>query len=254
MTEAKTEKQEAKKRERSPMYPVINLGEAVSKVKALYEKEGKNYTPRGTAAKAMGYNSLSGRALQLLSSIYQYGLFERKKGEVKISNEAFIILHAPENSPEQLKTLAECSLKPSIFGLLYDAYPDSLPSDETLIWYLRKKDFSEEAAKTITQCYKETIEFANPKEHKTTIGEESNNLHKTNQGTTAEEIEIRAAMGGQKKDVQNSNAIAWTFPIGEKTASLTIIGGRPSQEEMDSLITILEAFKKTLPNRPPVSS
>ena len=44
-------------------------------------------------------------------------------------------------------------------------------------------------------------------------------------------------------------AIKWAFPFGEKTISLLIDGEKPNQYEMQSLIDILSAVKKTLPQR-----
>ncbi|MGD0598099.1 MAG: hypothetical protein ABSA64_11345 [Sedimentisphaerales bacterium] len=239
MTETKTEKQEVKKRERSPVYPVIGLGEAVGKVRALYGREGRNYAPRATAAKAMGYASLSGRSLQILASIYQYGLIERKKGEIKISDEGFTVVNAPENSEEWLNVLAECSLKPAIFGSIYDTYPDSLPSDETLIWYLKKKGFLDDAAKTITQCYKETIELAKPKGHKTADTQE-----KDNQNAPPEKKWVDTGWVANTKTNSLVNAEAWHFPLLTKKAIVNIVGDEPpTQEDVDLLIKLLEGFK-----------
>ena len=44
-------------------------------------------------------------------------------------------------------------------------------------------------------------------------------------------------------------AVQWSFPFGEQTASLLIPGWKPNQEEMQSLIDVLNAFKNTLPKQ-----
>lgn len=108
MTEAK------KPFQKSPGYPSISLKNAIAKMKILYDKEGRNFIPKKLAAQAMGYKSksLTGDALQLFASLYQYGLIVRKSGEIKISDDAFTILNAPENSTDRTEALAKCGSNP----------------------------------------------------------------------------------------------------------------------------------------------
>lgn len=239
-----------KKREKSPMYPSIGLKNAIAKIKALYNSDGRNFVPKKLAAEAMGYKSksksLSGSALQLLSSLRQYGLIVQKKGEVGVSGEAFRILNAPEDSQDKIEALVKCSLNPKIFNQLYTTYQDKLPSDETLIWRLQQQNYTRKAAETLIQYYKETAEYANLSEKAHQIqGEE-------NAGICSDALTGNPPL--QNTTILSSKPIVWTFPFGNKTASLAITGGKPNQEEIDSLITILDAFKKTLPAKEEATS
>lgn len=220
------EKKKAK--ERSPTYPVIDLREAINRTRMLFDKEGKNPVPRLLAVKDMGYKSLSGRALQILSSLYQYGLIIRERGNARISDEAFTILNAPEGSPDKAKALADCSLKPTVFQELYNEFRDELPSDDNLMWQLRQRGFAKIAAETIISCYKETIEYAKP-EQKEYIAEEAPQI-------------------GQKPPLQpiSTTGVVWTFPLpDEKSATLTI-SAQPTQKEIDLIKIILDAYKPSL--------
>lgn len=221
-----------KKWERSPTYPVIGLREAIKRAQALFDKEGKNPVPRELAVKDMGYKSLSGRALQVLSSLYQYGLIVRERGKSRISDEAFIILNAPEGSPDKARVLTECSLKPAVFREIYDDFQDNLPSDDNLIWQLRQKGYAKTAAEVIIPCYKETMEYAKPKQKE----------------YMPQEAEPIAPTIGLQPPFQASNAtnVVWTFPLPDgKVATLTI-SGKPTQKEIDSIKSILDAYKPNL--------
>ncbi len=250
--------EEAKKptRDKSPMYPSIGLKSAVAKVKGLYDKAGKNFVPRKLAAEAMGYKSesdslksLSGSALTLLSSLYQYGLVIRKTGEIGISDETFTILHAPEGSSDKAEALAKCGSRPKIFREIHDKYADKLPSDSILIWYLQQRKYSRQAAETIVACYKETVEYANLSE-KWPIADTEETANVTEDTGVLSDTGQTNASKPQVMGTPGIKPVILTCPCGEKTASITITGGKPSKDEMDSLISMLEAFKKTLPIEP----
>ncbi len=231
-----------KPRERSPKYVIIGLAEALERVKVLYNKEGRNSIAREIAVNTMGYKGLSGRALQILSSLFQFGLLDRSTGKVSVSDAAFTILKAPEGNRDRNLALSDVALSPQVFKDIKNEYPDSLPSDENVKWFLQQKQFSEKAAETIIQCFRETITLAKVYDAEYNIDEEQN--------TNEQEIQ-EPSVNTSVQNTENTSpqAIKWTFPFGEKTASLSIQGGKPKQEEMTMLIAILEAFKNTLPSR-----
>ena len=45
---------------------------------------------------------------------------------------------------------------------------------------------------------------------------------------------------------QKKAGTTWNFPLLGKTASVSIVGGEPVQEDVDLLTTLLEAFKAGL--------
>ena len=66
---------------RSPGYPAIGLKEAVEKAKGIYEEDYQNPIPRVVAAQHMGYASLNGKSLGVLSALIKYGLLEGRGDE-----------------------------------------------------------------------------------------------------------------------------------------------------------------------------
>lgn len=240
---AQKKKTHGKSKSRSPSYPIIGLQEAVTKIEDLYDREGMNYVHKELAVKGWGYKSLHGIALQLLSSLYQYGLIERNIGQIKLSQDAFAILKAPENSVEKQKAIQRCARAPTIFKEILTEYSGKLPSDENLKWWLRKKKFSESSASTIIECLKETKSFAKlGKKEYNEGGEQKTDdeyIKKDNE-TPPTEIDIP----GTENNV--GEAVRYSFPYRGKAATLIFPGGEPLQEELGRIISILEACKPSL--------
>jgi hypothetical protein len=205
---------EKKARKRSPVYPVISLEEAISKVKELYNKEGKNLVSRDVAVKSMGYKSISGRTLQILSSLWQYKLIDRSTGMIRISDDAFTIIEAPDNTPDKNEAIVRAALAPIVFQEIRDQYPDHLPSDDNIGWFLKKEGFAGTAPKIIIQAFKDTISFAH-------IYEKDYNA-----GDKKEEPPIDVFKGffepvtGAKTPPKGQNMITDTFTLEEGRVTL----------------------------------
>lgn len=229
-----------KPRVRSPKYVIIGLSDALEKIKGLYGKERRNFIAREVAVNTMGYKGLSGRALQILSSLFQFGLLDRQTGKVRVSGAAFTILNAPEGSRDKSLALADVALAPQVFKDIKDEYPESLPSNETVKWFLQQKQFSKKAAETIIQCFRETILLAKVYETEYNVDDEQNIDEQDIQEPSMNAI-------AQNTGNKGLRSVPWVFPFGEKTATLLIEGGKPKKEDMTMLIAILEAFKGTLP-------
>jgi hypothetical protein len=242
MTEKSKDTKDTGAKDRSPRYPNISLPDAIKMAQTLYEKEKRAFVPREVAVKAWGYNKLHGRSLTILASVAQYGLLGRQRGNVGISEDAFTILVAPHHSKERVDAIERCAKAPTVFNEILQKHPDDLPSDDTLAWDLRKNGFTEQAAKTVIDCLRDTISFAkkelgdyngvNEIEDK----EQIYNLETPSMPLIAEKT---AKMGGT----------TWNFPLLGKTASVSIVGGEPVQEDVDLLTKLLEAFKEGLSKR-----
>src|SRR5579859_5177803 len=100
---------------KSPNYPVVDLGTALSEVKRALEKENRNKMSRLVLAKHLGYNSLNGRALGKIGAVRAYGLVEGSGDELKISDDAVDALRAPQNSDARKSALERLSTRPALF-------------------------------------------------------------------------------------------------------------------------------------------
>lgn len=150
---------------RSPNYPAIGLEEAIKKTKAIYDQEHKNPTDKEVMAKHLGYNGLNGASLTTISALTKYGLLEAvgpKQLKVSASGESLIWLE--KGNPERVKLLKEVAFAPSLFSDLRDAFPEKLPSDQSLRYHLIRKEFNPNTVDSAIRAYRDTLEFVNAEE------------------------------------------------------------------------------------------
>jgi len=145
---------------RSPNYPAVGLGEAVSLAQSLWGKEKRSYAPMRAIVQAWGYAGLSGNARTKVAAMRKYGLLEENEhGDMRLSDVAVHILHNPIESAERLEALRLAALSPELFAELQVTYPQS--SNETLRSYLiTKKGFSDTGAENCIEAFRDTQETA----------------------------------------------------------------------------------------------
>jgi hypothetical protein len=146
-------------KERSPSYPILDLEQALAAVDAIYRKERRATIPWSQAAKAMGYQAVSGPVRSRIAALKQYGLIETgTAGQLRISDRAFDLVASPRSSPQYVGSLREAALEPPIFRELI---PLQEASDETLVYRLqREKQFSEDGARRAVRAFRSTMAFA----------------------------------------------------------------------------------------------
>src|ERR1700676_1385609 len=104
--------------QRSPNYPALGLRDAIQRVRALWNKEKRTAVPADVAAKAIGYNGLSGPSRTAIAAMKKYGLVDSDDNTVKVSELAVRIL-VPANMDQELEALREAALKPELFRQLH---------------------------------------------------------------------------------------------------------------------------------------
>ncbi|MCX5633666.1 MAG: hypothetical protein NTW93_08350 [Phycisphaerae bacterium] len=241
MNETNEPKKTGKIKGRSPRYPSISLRDAVEKARALYKKEGRALVPRQVAVKAWDYKALHGKSMTMLASVAQYGLLRNQSGSVGISEDAFVIIEAPPDSPAKNEALERCLRTPNIFDEILQKHPESLPSDDTLKWDLKQNGFSEQSASTTIWCLRDTIAFI---KEQVKDYDGSNAVIKQEEASNPESTPMKVVSQQISKPI--TGGVTWNFPLLGKTASVSISGGEPVQEEVDLLIKLLQAFKSGL--------
>jgi hypothetical protein len=141
---------------RSPGYPTIGLREALEKIRLVYEKDYQNRLPRSVAAQHMGYQSLNGKSLGVLSAISKFGLLEGRGEENRVSDLALEIIAHGVGTPERAKAILEAAGRPELFGDLDERFQGGKASDATIRSYLITKKFIPQAADTVIRSYRET--------------------------------------------------------------------------------------------------
>lgn len=121
-------------RNRSPNYPAVSLPNAVDRVRALIEKDGKAGAPMEAAAKHIGFSGAHGTARTVLSALKKFGLTGDQRGRVVPTQLAVDIINFPPESPRCRAAKQAAALSPQIYKMLVDEYAElgDMPSPESL--------------------------------------------------------------------------------------------------------------------------
>lgn len=141
---------------RSPSYPSIGLKEAIEKADAIYRQDYQNQVPRSVAAKHMGYASLNGKSLGVLSALLKYGLLEGRGDSTRVSDLGLRIIAHQIGDAERSQALREAASRPELFSELDKRYPDGKGSDAAIRSYLLTQKFIPQAADSALRSYRET--------------------------------------------------------------------------------------------------
>lgn len=146
---------------RSPKYPSMSLGDAIGRVRKIYEAEHTHTAEREVIAKDLGYGGPNGASLAVIGALNRYGLLEVDKDNegLHVSGSAVSILELPEGEPERVEAIEKAAFAPQLFAELRDNFRDQLPSDHNLRNYLIKKNFLPKAADNVIRVYRDTLEL-----------------------------------------------------------------------------------------------
>ncbi|WP_320196740.1 hypothetical protein RMR10_013225 [Agrobacterium rosae] len=145
---------------RSPNYPSMPLREAVQAVRKIESIYKLNPVDRESAARLIGYSSLSGPAGKALAALAAYGLFERAgKGEGRVTSRAIAILHAYDEK-ERRGNLLDAASEPTLFAELRDRFAGiPVPPESGVITYLNRQGFNPSAVRPAANAFLETMRY-----------------------------------------------------------------------------------------------
>lgn len=216
---------------RSPNYPNHDLGGALVLAAKVYEKDGRSKVPRAVVATHLGHDSLSGPALGKIGALRAYGLLTGSGDELRISDDALAALRAPKDSPERNTALARLAFYPPLFQEIRKAHPDH-PSKPTLVFWLQKRGFAENAALIAAQSYLATLDLV-----ESLSGSYDGSLGADNAGDSSSML-VRTQQ--PKVSVMEGERIVFTEE-GQPNQYLKLIA---SGEVDDGLLEALEDFVK----------
>jgi hypothetical protein len=151
---------------RSPAFPYVGLGDALTRAEQFRVAEGKHPVPIDSAIKAWGIGGESSAGRRVVAALGHFGLFSYEgsgdQRKVRLSELALnILLDKQSVSPERDQLIKEAALSPPIHKELWDKWGHELPSDATIETYLvRDRGFSSSGALDFMQEYKDTLGFA----------------------------------------------------------------------------------------------
>jgi hypothetical protein len=227
-------------RARSPEYPAISLKEAMDRVKMVYGKDYQNRVSREVIAAHMGYKSLSGASLPVLSALMKYGLLEGRADETHVSDLAVALLAHASGTPEYQEALRRASAYPELFAELDERFPDGKASEQAIRAYLLTRKFIPSAADAAIRAYRDTKAFV------ASEGAGYNPAEPEPEISMPETHSAAAHMGGTSSMTADATVLRRTvFPLNEGDVEIKFPVGM-SKESVEDLADYLETFMKRL--------
>ena len=144
---------------RSPNYPALSLEEAIKEIRKIHSKDMRNRMSRRTAVAHMGYASLSGPALGKIGALRAYGLLEGQGDDLRVSEDAVLIIADEPSSKERQRAIREAAFRPKLFRELNEHYEGRRPSEQNLRSELIKREFTETAVSKVIAVYLVTFDL-----------------------------------------------------------------------------------------------
>src|SRR6266705_3258942 len=153
----------ARRRTRSPAYPLFSLRQAADLAEKLWKAQGKHPAHVDSVVQTLGYTKQTGASLRAVAALGQFGL-TKESGAHENRNIALsdlgldIIVGSPEQKRDARRTAA---LKPTIYAELWARYAQN-PPDASIIqaFLIREKEFNPAVVEGLVSDYQITIEFA----------------------------------------------------------------------------------------------
>lgn len=139
---------------RSPKFPFISLGKAISYLSVLIELDKTGQLSRETLINELGFESFSGPAARTIGALRAYHLIERSPAGPQITEIGKRLASDPTDS----EALHIAALSPIIFRKIWRSHRED--SKEQLIELLSANNFTEEGANKAVEIYSTNSKFA----------------------------------------------------------------------------------------------
>lgn len=150
-------------RPRSPSFPYVDLKEAVSRARKIYDQDGKGETSKPALASHWGFKSPgSSSFLRTLAALGAFGLISGKKGRYRLTPSGLrILLDSNPDSPDRKEAIQKAALSPKAYKELFTEIDGHLPSDVTLrTKLLLDRGFTEASVDKFIGGFKKTLTYA----------------------------------------------------------------------------------------------
>lgn len=142
---------------RSPRYPVIGLGEAIERIQKVYAKDHLNTIPKTVVVEHMGYTSLNGASLGIVSAVSKYGLLEGGSEGMKVSDRALAILVHEQGEQARVEAIEAAAQAPTLFEELFQEFPSGASDNALKSYLIVRKKFIPAAATVAIRAFKDTL-------------------------------------------------------------------------------------------------
>ena len=230
---------------RSPNYPNVSLATALGYVRQIYEQDHRNKVSRAAIGAHLGHESLSGPALGKIGAMRAYGLLEGAGDEMRVSDDAITALMAPEGSADRKAAIERLAFQPPLFREIRNDHPETVPSEQSLQWWLVQHQFTPDAAWIAAKSFQDTMKLvddvggsysASPEVKAPGTGQLKAELH-------APSLEIREIKA--KKLMEGERELT-TGMLSKNAGFRLIVTGEIGVKEIERLIAKLELDKEIL--------
>lgn len=238
---------------RSPRYPAIGLPDAIQKARAVYDNDHRNKIRKELVATHMGYHSLNGASLGVISAVSKYGLLEGGVDSMNVTARAVDIFEHEVGHPQRVQAVREAAFEPELFKEVAAEFPGKVSDAAIRSYLITKLGFLPDAATNFVRSYRDTMLLVEAE----TAGYDSEESEQeappmepfTMEGKVAQLQGLRAveqlsrgtsvALGEDEREL--------TTGILSKGASFRlIVSGKVGEKEIERLIKKLELDKEIL--------
>jgi hypothetical protein len=154
-------------KDRSPNYPVMDLGKALEKVEVIHREFRTHEIPIGMAHERCNYKALSGAGNQCIAALRAYGLVkvtgqsDQRKVSVSVEGDRIV-----RDAPDRAELLKTAALKPTLHRELWDHYhaEGGIPPDDLLrhylVWDRPEPRFNEKSVDGFIANFRATLKLA----------------------------------------------------------------------------------------------
>lgn len=230
-------------RERSPNYPAHGLGESIEMARRIYAAEKRASIPYESAARALGYTSLSGRARVKISTLRKFGLIDEAQGRVRISDLAMRILFASSPQAEYFAK-GEAAMRPDLFR---DLRENGEASDATLVNDLVRNGFSIDGARAAVASFRETMRvLSSSPDVQEVASEQEDDMLDTTPPFRSEPAGPGFARQHTSRPEQGGDGYSWPLPNGVRV-DLRFAGGPFTRDGLRVLRKYLDVIEEVIP-------
>lgn len=143
----------------SRRFPRFSLQEAIDRVRKVYHEEASRPFNDEVAVKHMGYAGISGASKTMLGAVRGYGLIVGRATDMKVSQDAVIILvdEQAEDQSERREALLRCLQSNSLYAELLERFGNS-SSEMNVAAYLQKSQgLSPSSASQAAKSFKDSL-------------------------------------------------------------------------------------------------
>lgn len=236
------------KKERSPSFPFIALGKAVSRASVLFEKHKREAARLSAIAPTWGYGAKSSGLLQTVAALKQFGLVEDfgsgddRKVQLSELGRRLLIDERPGAKEAALR---EAAVRPRLIAEYVDRWVPDRPSDAHCISELQfDRGFTADAAKLFVKVFDDTVSYANLAANDSLSDNPISDDKPEPDPMQTATLPQRDAPS--RNEPQSQRASGLPFTVTTSRAGLQGSFHLTNRADLDGLILILETLKPVL--------